>query len=118
MDTTELGFEFHAMGTACRIRLAGCNEQQAQAAADAAIAEVRRIETKYSRYRDDSIVSRINAAAGSGVPIEAQPAVSASERTHHPALAANRFLILVLLSEFKGTHAVHRADTDRACIPL
>ncbi len=73
MDATELGFEFHAMGTACRIRLAGCNEQQAQAAADAAIAEVRRIETKYSRYRDDSIVSRINAAAGSGVPMEVDP---------------------------------------------
>ncbi len=33
---------------------------------DAAAAEVRRIEAAYSRYRADSIVSRINAAAGSG----------------------------------------------------
>jgi FAD:protein FMN transferase len=73
MNATELGFEFHAMGTACRIRLTGCSEPEARAAADAAIAEVRRIETKYSRYRDDSIVSRINAAAGSGVPIEVDP---------------------------------------------
>lgn len=70
MESPELGFEFQAMGTACRIRLAGCGEPEARAAADAAIAEVRRIETKYSRYRDDSIVSRINAAAGSGVPVE------------------------------------------------
>ena len=38
-------------------------------AAEAAIAEVRRIETKYSRYLLDSVVSRINAAAGRG-PIE------------------------------------------------
>ena len=33
-------------------------------AIDAAIAEVQRIEAKYSRYRPDSVVSRINAAAG------------------------------------------------------
>lgn len=37
---------------------------------DAAAAEVRRIEQAYSRYRADSLVSRINAAAGSGVAIE------------------------------------------------
>lgn len=66
MNPVEYGFEFEAMGTACRIRLAGCDEAAARAAANAAIAEVRRIETKYSRYRADSIVSRINAAAGSG----------------------------------------------------
>lgn len=38
--------------------------QPAVAAVAAVEAEVRRIESKYSRYRDDSIVSRINAAAG------------------------------------------------------
>lgn len=37
---------------------------------DVAAAEVRRIEQAYSRYRADSLVSRINAAAGSGVAIE------------------------------------------------
>ncbi|WP_341886884.1 FAD:protein FMN transferase [Variovorax sp. YR752] len=76
MDSIEFGFEFQAMGTACRLRLAGCSEAAATAAADAAIAEVRRIETKYSRYRDDSIVSRINAAAGSGqaVPVDGETA--------------------------------------------
>jgi thiamine biosynthesis lipoprotein len=62
----EFGFEFHAMGTACRLRLCGCSEPEAQSAAQRAIDEVRRIETKYSRYREDSIVSRINAAAGNG----------------------------------------------------
>ena len=38
--------------------------KRAEEAANAAIAEVKRIEAKYSRYRDDSVVSRINAAAG------------------------------------------------------
>ena len=34
----------------------------------AAIADVRRIEAKYSRYRDDSVTTRINRAAG-GAPV-------------------------------------------------
>jgi len=40
------------------------NDQMAQCAAGKAIAEVKRIETSYSRYRDDSIISRINREAG------------------------------------------------------
>ncbi|MEY8879738.1 MAG: FAD:protein FMN transferase [Leptothrix sp. (in: b-proteobacteria)] len=68
--------EFAAMASPCRIRLAGCSEAQARRWADLAIAEVRRIEHAYSRYRADSIVSRINAAAGSvePVPVDAETA--------------------------------------------
>jgi thiamine biosynthesis lipoprotein len=36
----------------------------AERAATAAIAEVRRLESKYSRYREDSVVTAINASAG------------------------------------------------------
>lgn len=66
----ELGFEFFAMGTSCRILIEGAETQAAHDAAHAAIAEVRRIEAKYSRYKNESVVSRINAAAGSGVPVQ------------------------------------------------
>lgn len=52
------------MASQCEIVLAGLSEEQAQQCAASAIAEVRRIEQKYSRYQSDSIVSRINAAAG------------------------------------------------------
>lgn len=65
-----LGFEFTAMACPCELRIAGLSESASEVAAHAAIAEVRRIEHKYSRYRDDSIVSRINAAAGNGRWIE------------------------------------------------
>ena len=61
-----LELRFQAMASACELQLEGDDGRALQAAADAAIAEVRRIETAYSRYRDDSVVSRINAAAGSG----------------------------------------------------
>ncbi|MCX7174425.1 MAG: FAD:protein FMN transferase [Proteobacteria bacterium] len=55
---------FKAMGSGCEVVLAMDNEQEARLLAQAAIDEVNRIEVKYSRYRPDSIVSRINAAAG------------------------------------------------------
>jgi len=56
--------EFAAMASRCEIRLAADDESAARALAQAAADEVRRIEAKYSRYRDDSVVSRINAGAG------------------------------------------------------
>jgi len=48
------------------IHVAGADADVARTAADAAIADVARIEAKYSRYRDDSVISRVNAAAGHG----------------------------------------------------
>jgi thiamine biosynthesis lipoprotein len=65
----DFGFEFTAMGTRCHLRLCAASEAVASAAAAQAITEVRRIEHKYSRYRADSIVSIINAAAGSTRPV-------------------------------------------------
>ena len=63
------GIPFVAMASACEVRLAGVSAARAQTLAALAVAEVRRIETKYSRYRVDSVVSQINAAAGNGEPI-------------------------------------------------
>jgi thiamine biosynthesis lipoprotein len=51
------------------IRLAAADATAAQRAAEDAIADVLRIEAKYSRYRDDSVTSRINAAAGKAAVI-------------------------------------------------
>jgi thiamine biosynthesis lipoprotein len=53
------------MASACEVRLFAPDEAVAQAWSDVGIAEVRRIEAKYSRYRDDSATSAINRAAGS-----------------------------------------------------
>ena len=60
---------FQAMASACEVVLAAADEAQAMAWATVAVHEVARIETTYSRYRADSIVSRINAAAGAA-PVE------------------------------------------------
>lgn len=65
---------FRAMASDCDITLAYSPQQGrawAEQQAQRAIHEIRRIEAKYSRYQSDSLVSRINAAAGqSPVPID------------------------------------------------
>jgi thiamine biosynthesis lipoprotein len=66
---------FHAMAAEHEIQLAATDLEHAGRAAAAAIADVRRIEAKYSRYRDDSVTTRINrAAGGAAVTIDAETA--------------------------------------------
>lgn len=60
-------FTFRAMAAENEVQVWG-ERAMAETAARHAIAEVARIEAKYSRYKDDSVVSRINVAAG-GKPV-------------------------------------------------
>lgn len=66
----EVGLAFQAMACECEVRIAGLPEPDALRLAASAADEVRRIEAHWSRYRADSIVSAINAAAGSGRVVE------------------------------------------------
>jgi thiamine biosynthesis lipoprotein len=67
---------FRAMGTPCEIRLATAGAAEAEDLARAAIAEVARLEARYSRYREDSDLSAINraAAAGGSIAVDAETA--------------------------------------------
>ncbi|MBI3794806.1 MAG: FAD:protein FMN transferase [Nitrospinae bacterium] len=64
------GFPFEAMGTVCNLYFYAEDEARAQTAADQAIAEVARIETKYSRYDPESFLSHINSVAQIGGELE------------------------------------------------
>jgi len=55
---------FTAMGGLNEIVVCAHDEAQAAGAMAAAAREVLRIEAKYSRYRDDSLIKRINQGAG------------------------------------------------------
>lgn len=57
------------MASHCEVRVYAPDPATAQHWIDAALAEVRRIEAKYSRYRPDSVTSAINRSAGNA-PIE------------------------------------------------
>jgi FAD:protein FMN transferase len=72
----DIGFQFSAMACDCEVRISGLSRRKAEPLARLAIAEVQRIESKFSRYRAASVVSRINAAAGSGkaVSVDAETA--------------------------------------------
>jgi FAD:protein FMN transferase len=69
----DFGFGFGAMASRCEIRIAGMAKRQAQTLATLAINEVRRIEAKYSRYLTSSVVSRINAQAGTSQAYTVDP---------------------------------------------
>ena len=89
----ELGFDFKAMASPCEVRVVGDDELKLHEAARAAIAEVRRIETKYSRYDRASLVSHVNAAAGVGpataVDDETTALIDFAARLHE--LSSGRF---------------------------
>jgi len=67
---------FKAMGSPCDIQLFARSADEARRAIGAAVAEVARLEARYSRYREDSLLSEINrvAAAGGSLAVDAETA--------------------------------------------
>jgi thiamine biosynthesis lipoprotein len=67
-------FPFRAMAAEHELQVAGTDRATAARAAAAAIADVHRIEAKYSRYTADSVTTAINRSAGG-------PAVAIDDET-------------------------------------
>ena len=69
-------YAFKAMGCPCQLHLYDDPRAPADEVAQDAIAEVERLERKYSRYRDDSVLAEINRSAGdtSGIAVDAETA--------------------------------------------
>ena len=61
------------MGSPCEIQLEGVAAGAAERLLDAAIAEVERLEARYSRYRETSLLSQINRVAAIGGELEVDP---------------------------------------------
>jgi thiamine biosynthesis lipoprotein len=66
--------QFQAMATPCEIRIETRDRELAGKAVQAAMAVARRIEEKFSRYRDDSVIGRINRAGGRSVAVDKETA--------------------------------------------
>ncbi|MBK6659435.1 MAG: FAD:protein FMN transferase [Proteobacteria bacterium] len=64
------------MGSPCEIQVFAADAAQARAGAEHAIADVARLEARYSRYREDSFLSAINrvAARGGSIDVDAETA--------------------------------------------
>jgi len=69
-------YTFRAMGTRCSLHLFAASEAEAGMLAALAVAEVERIEKKYSRYDENSSLSLINrkAAVGDSVRVDEETA--------------------------------------------
>jgi thiamine biosynthesis lipoprotein len=65
---------FRAMATPCEIRIECDDRDMAQRAARAGQSEARRVEAKFSRYIDGSVVGRINASCGHEVEMDDETA--------------------------------------------
>ncbi len=61
---------FKAMGTPCELHLYAPRLSQARRAVTLALADVQRLEARYSRYREDSLLSAINREARRGGALE------------------------------------------------
>ena len=62
------------MATPCEVRLESEDAALAEAVARVAELETRRIEQKFSRYRSDSVVGKINASGGKELAVDAETA--------------------------------------------
>ena len=68
-------FEFAQMGCPCELLLDADDARAAEAAARACVAEVARLDHKYSHYRDDSYLASLDASAGGeGVDVDPETA--------------------------------------------
>lgn len=64
---------FSAMGSPCEVKLYADSRARARHVAGRVIDEVERLEAKYSRYREESFLSKINQAAQLGGSITVDP---------------------------------------------
>lgn len=62
--------EFAVMASTCQILLDDVSAAQADNLVALAYAEAKRIEVKYSRFRDDNIIARLNHAKGRAVQLD------------------------------------------------
>jgi thiamine biosynthesis lipoprotein len=69
-------YDWKALGSPCELHLWGESRRALDATAEAAQSVVAEIERKYSRYRDDSVITRINRSAGdpAGVLVDEETA--------------------------------------------
>jgi thiamine biosynthesis lipoprotein len=85
-------YAFRAMGGPASLQLPGPRNAETDTLAQRAIDEVLRIEARYSRYRADSIVGRINAAAGAAaLPCDAETAALLRFADHLWRVSEGRF---------------------------
>lgn len=82
---------FRAMASPCEVLIEGGSQRVALRTTRRVAAEAWRVERKWSRYREDSIVQRINRAEGGGVRVDDETADMLDYAAELWRLSAGRF---------------------------
>jgi thiamine biosynthesis lipoprotein len=110
------------MGSPCEVLVDSPQEQQAQAVASAVSACALRLEHKFSRYRPDNIVARINGAQGRPIEVDEETARLIDFAEQVWRLSEGKFDItsgvLRRAWKFDGGTRIPDADQVRALLPL
>ena len=113
---------FTAMASPCEILLEVDQETEARFLCETAEAEARRIEIKFSRYRDDNIVHALNNSAGRPVSVDDETAdlLDFAHRCHE--ISGGRFDVtsgvLRRIWKFDGSDRVPSRKQAKALLPL
>lgn len=119
----EVRVAFKAMGCPCEIRIKATDENEAAAQIKIGRCEIERLETKYSRYRDDSVTTQINRSSGDarGLTVDDETAAlldyAAQAHTQSGGLFDITSGVLRRVWDFRGTR-LPTAEAVNALLPL
>ena len=113
--------QFFAMASSCEVQIEGLDAQDACKLAKLAENEAHRIEAKYSRYREDSALSRINRSNGRAVAVDAETVALLSYAEQCHKLSEGLFDItsgiLRRVWTFDGSDRVPKAKAVKEILP-
>lgn len=114
--------EFTCMASPCEVLLNVAHRVEAEQLCTLAAAEARRIEAKFSRYRDDNIVYALNQSGGNPVTVDNETAdlLDFAHRCHE--ISGGRFDVtsgvLRRIWRFDGSDAIPSRKQAKALLPL
>ena len=113
---------FRAMGSPCEVQVETGDRAVADRIGVIAREEAQRVEARFSRYRADSVVSRINAADGAPVTVDAETAALLDYAQACHAMSGGRFDvtsgILRRAWAFDGSDRIPTQAAVAALLPL
>ena len=121
-DDLTVAISFSAMASPCEVLLETQDLSLAHELAGLAVDEALRIERKFSRYRDDSVISTINASHGQPIAVDAETSSLLSFAAHCHVLSEGRFDVtsgvLRRVWHFDGSDRLPSAAAVAALLPL
>lgn len=115
-------YSFRAMGSPCDIRIDCDDGELATRVGEIAELEAFRIEYKYSRYRQDSYLSKLNATAGDAIMVDEETAALLEYAAHCYEISDGMFDItsgvLRQLWQFDRTDRIPEMASIRKLLPF